>query len=105
MEMESVYPAYESYDGEVVARVFEVLDRYFSSIENGTTGFILPDPAYKWKRKIALQEIRELLVELDQYWWNQRGYTPLKGYTAGPELSRLPDNAVWALAQELDSLL
>ncbi|MBI4338135.1 MAG: hypothetical protein HY683_09955 [Chloroflexi bacterium] len=98
-----MFPA-QSAEQDQQTKVFDVLDRYFKALETDTVHFLMPDPGYHWKRQITIEEMRTLLAELDEYWWNQRGYPPLRDYDAGPDLSRLPDHAVMALAQELDAL-
>lgn len=94
-------------DQNTVDKIFAILDRYFAALENGTTAFLMPDPKYRWRRKVTLEQMRSLLKELDDYWWEQRSYSTIAELQpeAGPELNRLPDNAVWALAQELDEII
>lgn len=91
-----------------------IYDRYFEALEDGTAQHLYPDPTYQWRfyqGDCTIERFRKLLRNLDAYWWGQRSWGPLQnsapigGWTAGPELSRLPDPAVMALYQEIDALL
>ena len=97
-------------------RVIQVLRSYFEALENGTAHLILPAPTHKWKfwkggltlerMRRGLQSIDDYLNHPSQHGWAERNYIggPTK-FDRGPDLSRLPDNALFAMFQELDDVL
>ncbi|MBI2846825.1 MAG: hypothetical protein HYX82_02980 [Chloroflexi bacterium] len=99
-----------------IQEVMRILGVYFSAQENGTAASILPNPSHVWRfwrdgislarMRQGIQEIDEYLNDPAQHGWAERNYPggPVK-FDSGPDLSRLPDNALVAMFQELDSVL
>ena len=103
-----------------------ILGRYFDALEDGSAAHLFPNPAYRWNHypeSFALEDMRARLKDIDEYMannsqrnWAEREHgnhigtqannpgNPIEVFTAPPDLSRLPDNAVLALFQELDIL-
>lgn len=94
-----------------------ILKRYFYALQHGRADKIQPMPFYRWQfyaeGRTELIHFRVNLEKLDNYLnsESQRNWAQTNNgnardvtYEAGPDLSRLPDNAVIALYQELDAL-
>ena len=108
--------AIEPGERPIIGVLLAVLDRYFEALENGAANQLQPDPSYVWRiyaGEMTSERLRRGLRDIDEYLEAQIGWVnnnlpevKLEGlFQDGPELNRLPDNAVECLFQELDSLL
>ena len=92
--------------------IFPILSRYFRKLQAGQAATIVPSYGYRWrfyKPPMTIERMRKGMAELDMYLTEQMGYVngrlddgkPM--YTAGPDLNRLPNLALVAFFQEVDT--
>lgn len=111
-------PASPSEDA-TTTKVMAVLDRYFAALQDGTAAHLYSTPGYVWRfynGEMTVERLRQGLAGIDEYLWAEgqryhvaREHRDTAGntatYDAGPELSRLPDHALYALFEEMDGIL
>ena len=90
--------------------VFAVLRKYQDILDNHQEDYITYDLKYTWMyyTNNDIKRFRDDIIYLDQYWMYQHNYVlenTNKDCTHGPELNRLPDNALLAMFQEIDEIL
>lgn len=99
-----------------IGQLFAILSKYFDALESGKLGRLHPVPNYVWKYykgEMTLKRIREAWEGIDSYlsafqqinWVNTHKKIDAPDYTAGSGLNRLPDPQLWAMMQEIDTLL
>lgn len=97
-------------------QVMALLDRFFQALESGTAKYLSPELGYSWKYykgEVTIERLRAGLIDLDKYmaeqhiWVNNNSLRAKQEgpFDAAPELSQLPDAAVWLMFQELDNFL
>lgn len=97
----------------MVTAVIDLLDRWFEAVQDGSVATRFPDTGYTWrfyKGEMTMERIRKAIHDLDEYmqaqisWVKNTGRT-MPDATRGPDLGRMPDHALMAMFQEIDTLL
>ena len=100
-----------SSNEELIKKTIEVLDKYFFALEKHRHKTMLPHPKYQWKyySDLTIKRIREGIEKLAlflnaaaQHNWAQTSRH--EKFDKGPDLCRLPDQQLWSMMQELDTL-
>lgn len=95
--------------------LFAILVRYFDALQDGSAERMRCQALYQWRYffgEMTMERLRRAWEGIDTYlgwqlnWVNQqRERHNLPFAEAGPEMNRLPDDALVAMMQEIDGFL
>lgn len=83
--------------------IFDVLEKYFKYLQDGTYLHLTPDPFYT---EVDMDLVNRIIYAIDkdfldkEFWRISNGY-----YIALPEFSRLTDEGKLAMAQEIHKII
>src|SRR3990167_10599328 len=96
-----VYPnEYEKqYNSSRDQAVFEILERYYWAIENGTVDKIVPSASFKFEDDV----VQRVISGIDEEFTTERlrSHHHWSIYDADPDFHRMPINAQRAMVEEL----